>query len=149
MLPRFCTILGTLFICSISTAACDREQNRAVAENAAAQLRSARDVDEYHRIFKGADPDLHRVTSESDFLHLLQTRAENLGKPQRSVLTTLKEDWSFRGTVLTALFDTEFEKARATEQIVWRVRAGKALLVGYRITSPALAAHGAGGQVQP
>jgi hypothetical protein len=138
-LKRSTTFTIGVLLHSVLLAGCSEESNRLIAERGASELRSRLDAEDYSRIYSDADPSLRKRTTEADFIGLFQTVQLRLGKRTRSTLRSLHEDWSFeRGTVITASYETVFEKGTADERISWVVTKDTPALLEYLVSSDAI-----------
>lgn len=119
--------------------ACSQEQNRQLGQQGVDRFRARFASGEYQRIYDEGDPDLHKATNAADFSRMLETAQRRLGRFQGSVLRTHQENWRLdRGLVMTFIYDTDFVGGKAQEEFTWRVRDGRPILLGYKVTSPVL-----------
>jgi hypothetical protein len=113
---------------------CGALQDRGAAEAA---------VDRFHVLFNEAsdsviyneaDPELRRSMTVPAFAVLLRSMHRDLGifkQARRTGLDAEKEKVSL-------VYDSEFERGRATERFTYTIRQAKAYLVAYEVTSPVL-----------
>ena len=109
------------------------------AETASREFHARYERAAYADVYREAAPELRQTVSETDFVKMMEGLARKLGGWRSSKDSAWKVFVGTGGQTVTLQYGTEFERASATEQFVWRVDgAGKPLLVGYNVNSPAL-----------
>ena len=96
---------------------------------------------QYVAIYDGADETLRRTTSESDFVNLLQSVHQKLGKVQELNLTRTVIALHGGGVKSIGLtYDTKFTYGTGTEKFVWQKDDNHVTLGLYQIKSKVLTA---------
>lgn len=148
---RFLPILAAA---SLGLAGCSAGQDKAAAEAGVERFRQALAAGRYAEIYRTSGPDFRTGGSEAQAVQFLQTVNERLG-PVRSAS---QSGWHFNynnGRSTTKLnYNTEFTRGRGTEEFLFEIAQGRAILIGYHIDSNELraafsgAAPAAGGKPQ-
>jgi Protein of unknown function (DUF4019) len=109
------------------------------AEQGVNQFHSQLDSEQYQAMYAASDDGLHKTATEADFVSLLQAVHHKLGKIQSSQRRNYQVNYSTgQGTVVTLVYDTNFDGGAGTEQFVWHLRSDQPVLLGYHINSNAL-----------
>jgi|SRR6516225_2610795 hypothetical protein len=130
VLAVFVATLGILVSCSSSG------KNVQLAENGVGIFHAELDTEQYSSIYAATDEKFHTVTSEGDFVKVLQAVHNKLGSVRESNLRNTGTAWfSSQGATVTLVYDTRFSEGSGTEQFVWHIKNNQATLYGYRINS--------------
>ena len=129
----------------LALAGCAFSQEKQAAEAAVAHFHALLDAGRFHDIYADTADDFRRITSEAEFMRILQVVHDRLGAVRR----TSEGDWrvNFRnGTSFVELhYATDFAAGHGEEEFIYRIAAGNARLAGYHVTSPALQGPAASG----
>jgi hypothetical protein len=88
----------------------------------------------FRELYKSASPDLKSVTTEADFIKLLELEHNKLGKQVSS--SEIGSNVNFGGkTVVTISQNTTFEHGKGVESFRYIVSDNNCILQGYNITS--------------
>jgi hypothetical protein len=112
-------------------------KNEEHANQAVKQFHEQLAAGQYNAIYDGADETLRRITSEPDFVNLLQSVHQTLGAVQNSVPRRTVFQLA-QGTVRLD-YDTTFVRGTGREQFVWQIKDNQAILDSYRVDSRELA----------
>ena len=79
------------------------------------------------------------MKSESEFTDLLQEIREELGPVASSKFRNGRVSWLLpQGTMVNLIYDSRFATGPGTEQFIWHISDGHAVLRGYQVFSPSL-----------
>ncbi len=112
-------------------------KSREAAEAGARDFRAQCARRAFADIYKAAAPDFHAATTEADFLKLMEGVNRKLGSWQSSKPRGWRVFTGLGGGMVTMGYESKFERGAATEEFRWRIREGRAILLGYQINSPA------------
>jgi hypothetical protein len=94
------------------------------------------DTEQYAAAYAASDEKLHKATSESDFVRLLEAVHRKLGSVQQSNLRNTGVAWfSGQGATVTLVYETKFAEGAGVEKFVWHIKDDSASLYGYNINS--------------
>ena len=117
----------------------DATAQRDAAETATERFHLKLDLNQFDSIYQATDPDFRHASPKKDtdvLWRMVQTR---FGSLQSDTLLGWNVNFTpANGTVVNLVYRTTFSKNIATETFTWRIRNGKAALLGYNINSPAL-----------
>ena len=134
---RWCSI----FVAALLLGSCSSTENVSKAEGQIPHFRQLMTERQFAQIYAETSDDFKKVTTAKDFIDLLAAVDRKLG----AVKDTTKNGWNLNyypsGTFVTLRFKTQFERGSGEETFTYRVGDGKALLVGYHITSNGLIAN--------
>lgn len=114
--------------------ACGVLQDRSAAETAVDRFHQLYNEASYSVIYNEADPQFHRSTTVPDFDQLLLSVQRTLGGFTQARRTSFQAE----GSNVTLGYDSDFAKGKATERFGYALRDGRAHLISYKISSPAL-----------
>jgi hypothetical protein len=97
------------------------------------------DSEQYDAVYAAADDGMHKAATAADFVNLLTAIHTKLGSIQASQFQNYRVNLSTgEGATVTLVYNTTFQRGDGAEEFLWHMRDGKALLLGYHITSNAL-----------
>ena len=79
---------------------------------------------QYDRLYDEATVEFRRAASARDFRDLRTVVDERLGVVQRAIRRGWHVNYTTNGTIVTATYETHFERGRGTEQFVYRIDDG-------------------------
>jgi hypothetical protein len=95
----------------------------------------------YVEIYRAAGPELRQGTTEEQFERFMTAIDRKLGAWQSAE----EPGWNvMRGTaghLVRLTYQSQFERAGANEQFLWRIEHGQPVLIGYHVNSPLLVAQ--------
>jgi len=108
----------------------------AAAKQAVGEFHSQLDAGDYSALYQAADPKLRTITTATDFTKLLAAIHHKLGTVRNADMRTYAAAWyAGQGTTVTLTYNTTFSGGSGTEQFIWHISDGRAMLYGYRIYS--------------
>jgi hypothetical protein len=111
-------------------------KNITLAETSVDQFHSQLDTEQYTALYASTDPKFHQVTSEGDFVKLLQAIHTKLGSVREANLRGAGAAWhTGTGATVSLVYETKFAQGTAKEQFVWHISDNSASLYGYHINS--------------
>src|SRR6266403_351037 len=140
---RNCPIQPTLFIFALLCGTCilfsscgSSTKNVELAQHSVEQFHSQLDSEQFAGLYAATDEKFHQVTSESDFVKLLDAVHRKLGNVQRSNLRNTGVAWfAGQGATVTLVYETKFAQGTGMEKFVWHIKDNGATLYGYNINS--------------
>jgi Protein of unknown function (DUF4019) len=117
---------------------CSMSSDSKLAEQAVPEFHRMLDAAQFDAIYNASAGDLKRVTTRSDFVDLLEAVHRRLGVAASSDQQTWTVNYNTSGTYVTLTYHTKYAEGDATEQFVYHLESGQALLAGYHISSNAL-----------
>jgi hypothetical protein len=137
MRPR-AILLMSVAAASLGLAGCSAVKGKEAADRAVKQFHEQLDKGEFKNIYSAAHPDLKAVSTEKDFIALLEAVHRKLGMVQSSEPAGWNVNtFNFKINVVVG-YKTKFAEGEAVETFTYRVEGEKALLLGYNINSQAL-----------
>ena len=89
-------------------------------------------------IYDAAGDEFKKAGKKDDIVALLETVRSKLGVAHESKRTKWNVNYHTSGTFITLIYETRFQRDKASEQFVFRVDGDDAKLIGYKIDSPLL-----------
>jgi hypothetical protein len=134
-MARFLTVLVALvsILCG-----CSMSADTSLAEQAVPRFHEQLNAGRFEAIYAGCGEELKKMTTQQDFVALLEAVHRKLGNSRESDKTGWNVNYQTSGRFVTLGYKTSFDAGSAQEQFVFRVQGDAALLVGYNINSAAL-----------
>ena len=117
---------------------CALTKSKEVGERAVGQFHNQFNAGQYHEIYAQSDEGFRKATSEADTLALFEAVRRKLGTVKNSNQTRWHVNATPAGTMVTLAYDVEFSEGKGTEEFVFHINDGKALLLNYNVNSPLL-----------
>ena len=130
--------LVTLALCLAALSSCSVTKGKGIAEGAVVQFHEQLNAGQYHDIYVQTDEGFRRAATEVDTVALFEAIRRKLGTVKNSTQTGWNVNATTSGTMVSLGYDVEFSEGKGTEQFVFHVTGGKALLFNYNINSPLL-----------
>lgn len=111
---------------------------RSTAEAGTQEFRRRSHAGEHVSIYRHAAPELQKAISENEWVTLMETIRGKLGVWESSGPPTWNVLSGTGGRRVLLRYQSKFANGPASEEFVWRVEGGTALLVGYHISAPRL-----------
>ena len=124
----------------LATGGCSLGQDRAVAENAAAEFHRRLDVGQFHEIYASAGDDFRAAATEAAARRLLGTIHSRLGLYEDATPRGWRINYGGGGAIVSLSYVSHFMRGDLGEDFTFRVAGGTASLVGYHVTSGAVMA---------
>jgi hypothetical protein len=111
-------------------------KNLQLAKDSVGVFHAQLDTEQYDSIYAGTDDGFRKLTSQTDFVKLLQAIHNKLGTVQQADLRNTGVAWyAGQGATVTLVYDTKFRDGAGSEQFVWHIKDNQASLYGYHINS--------------
>ena len=130
--------LLTLALCLAALSSCSVTKSKGIAERAVGQFHDQLNAGRYHDIYVQSDDGFRQATSEADAVALFEAIRRKLGTVKNPTQTGWHVNATTAGTMVSLAYDIEFSEGKGTEQFVFHVTGGKALLFNYNVNSPLL-----------
>jgi hypothetical protein len=119
-------------------ASCSSGKYLDTSEREVTRFRELMSSEQFSRIYSQGAEELKQAATEEDLVKLLTAVNAKLGPVKKADRNGWNVNFHTSGTYVTLGYRTDFEKGDGTEQFVYRIAKGKAILVGYHINSNAL-----------
>jgi hypothetical protein len=127
---------------ALAAGGCSFSQGKSAAEAGAAQFHQMLDAGRFHDIYAGTSDDFRRVSTEAEFVRLLQLIHDRLGAVRQSSESDWRVNFSGGSGTVVLHYATQFASGRGSEEFVYRVSGGNARLAGYHLNSTDLLTGG-------
>lgn len=107
-----------------------------VAQKAVEQVHTRLNAGQCAQIRDDAATEFKQVSSVENWSGLCAQLIAGLGKFVSLKQTGWNDEIGTSGHLMRVTYDSVFEKGKATEQFLFRIASGKAMLIGYHINSP-------------
>ncbi len=118
--------------------ACFIPSGREIGEGAAVQFHNQFNRERYREIYRQTNDIFKNSVSEDDFAVRLKIVRLRIGAVKQSNLSSWQVKDTPAGKIISLQFKTEFTEEDAVEDFVFAVSGDKAVLQGYKISSPLL-----------
>jgi hypothetical protein len=122
----------------LAAAACNPAKNLQTGDTAVTTFHQQYNQQQFAAIYAGSDAALKEASPEPDFTRFIAAVRRKLGAERTAKRTGWNVQAATGGSFVTLTYDTQFEKGDAAETFRLRISGGKAQIMGYNITSPAL-----------
>lgn len=130
--------LKLIVIASFFVAACSLAKGRGVAEAAVVRFHEQFNAGKFHEIYSETDSEFKKVSSETEFVTLLEAVRRKLGNVNQSHQSGWRVNTTPMGTVATLSYDVEFGEGKGTETFSFHISGNTATLYSYNVNSPLL-----------
>ena len=117
---------------------CTVPQDTAQVEAAVAKFHAQLDAGQSAAIYAATGDEFKKVSSQEEFVPLLDAVHRKLGHSGASVQNGWKVNYGTAGRFITMDFRTTYAQGQASEEFVFRLLPAGPLLVGYHVNSNAL-----------
>jgi Protein of unknown function (DUF4019) len=131
---KLCIVL----VAGLFVAGCSAGTDVALARSEIAHFRELMAAQQFDQIYSAASDDFKKAATQQDFVNLLSAVERKLGAMRGTEESGWRVMQSLSGSTITLGFKTQFERGAGDETFIFRVKDGKALLLGYHINSNAL-----------
>ena len=125
-------------VLAVVCTACTARESMDRATKAVADFRTSYFEGKFDEMYARAAPEFRQQTTIGDWQKLMRIMRSRLGQVRSQSDPAWNVNATTAGTFVTQLYQTEFEKGKATEQFIWKLDGKSAALVAYRINSLAL-----------
>lgn len=115
--------------------ACSPAADTKAAEDGVVAFHQTMDGGRYAAIYDGSAPDMKSAISREDFVKLLTGLHAKLGSFQSGKTTNWNDNANTGGHYVTLAREAHFERGPGTEEFVFRIENGRAVLAGYHVNS--------------
>jgi uncharacterized protein DUF3887 len=113
-------------------------KGKEISESSVEQIHNQYNAGRLDEVYAQADEEFRKSTSEKDFLTLFEAVHRKLGAVKQSEQSGWNVNATTSGVIVTLAYDVDFDEGKGTEQFVFRVNNGKAMLLNYNVNSPLL-----------
>lgn len=118
--------------------ACSMSKDTSLAEAKIPSFHALLNAGDFDELYEKAAKELKNAATKQDFVKLLSVVHGKLGQVTKSENQTWQVNYNTSGSFVTLVYNTTFTNGSGTEQFVYKISNGQALLVGYHINSNAL-----------
>jgi hypothetical protein len=111
------------------------------AKRGVEDFRSRVEQRSYAEIYRTAGAELRQGTSEEQFERFMLAIDRKLGAWQSAEEPAWNVMRGTAGHLVRLTYQSQFARGGASEQFLWRIERGEAVLVGYHVNSPLLASQ--------
>jgi hypothetical protein len=115
--------------------ACSFGADTKAAEDGVTAFHKAMDAGEYAAIYDGSASEMKSSISREGFAQLLGGLHTKLGSFRSGKTTGWNDNANTSGHFVTLNRDAQFQRGPGTEEFVFRIEKGKAVLAGYHVNS--------------
>jgi len=122
-------------ICGLILWRCGAGVFRGRSESGKAVLRFHEELNggRYREIWQQSDGEFRRVTKEPEFRDFLEAVHTKLGNARSASLNAIAFEGTTDGTLLHAVYKTQFDQDSATEVFIWKTRGDSLKLWRYNV----------------
>lgn len=131
--------LGILVVAAM-LAGCSIGADVPLAKTAAASFHQQLDAGKFAETYTASAPELHAAATQQQWVGLLDVVHRKLGNFKSAPEPGWNDQFNTGGHTIVLTYKSTYEHGTATEELVYKIEGGKALLLGYHITSNALIA---------
>lgn len=121
-----------------ASSACYLLEGKEIGERAVVRFHEQFNAGEHVDIYRQTNEEFRKSTNEADMLALLGAVRRKLGTVKSTNKVNSKVNITYARTIVMLSYETEFTDGTATEDFVYYVSDGKAMLHRYNITSQLL-----------
>jgi hypothetical protein len=111
------------------------------AKRGVEEFRSRAAQRSYAEIYRAGGAELRQGTTEEQFERFMTAVDRTLGAWQSAEEPAWNVMRATTGQLVRLTYQSQFERGGANEQFLWRIEQGEAILIGYHVNSPLLAAQ--------
>jgi hypothetical protein len=118
---------------ALSLASCSAGKDMTAAEQGVTALHQAFSTGQFATVYDGSAPEMKNSISRDAFVSTFGGIYGRTGAYKSGKTTGWKVNYGTDGNMVALNRDAQFRNASGTEEFVFRVRGGKAVLAGYHI----------------
>jgi hypothetical protein len=111
------------------------------AKRGVEEFRSRAAQRSYAEIYRAAGAELRQGTTEEQFERFMTAIDRKLGAWQAAEDPAWNVMRGTTGQLVRLTYESQFARGGASEQFLWRIERGEAVLLGYHVNSPLLASQ--------
>ena len=123
---------------AVAMVACSSGTDVKLAEKNVSQFHESFNAGRYVELFERASPALQRLTTQLQWVALLDAVHRKLGDEKSASRQTWRVTYQVSGNAVSLTYKTVFSGGEADEQFVYQMGKDAAILIGYHINSNAL-----------
>ena len=127
-----------ILVAAVLLAGCSIGADVPLAKQAAVSFHHQLDAGKFAETYSAAGPDLRAAATQQQWVQLLDMVHRKLGNFKSAPEPGWNDMVATGGHFITLTYQSTYEHGVAEEQIVYKMVGGKALLIGYHVTSNAL-----------
>lgn len=118
---------------AFSLASCSAVSDTKAAEQGVVALHQAFSAGQFAAVYDGSAPEMKNSISRDEFVSTFGGIYGRTGAFKTGKTTGWKVNYDTDGNMVALNRDAQFQNARGTEEFVFRVQGGKAVLAGYHV----------------
>jgi len=126
-------ILG--FALALMLGACSGGESTEAAEKGVVAFHADMDAGKYAQIYDASSEDMTSTISRADFEKMLDGLHRKLGPFKSGKTTSWNVNFGTSGNYVTLQREAQFARGPGSEEFVFRVQNGRAILAGYHVNS--------------
>ena len=123
---------------AVVASSCSLAKHRETADRAVDTFHNQLNASQFHEIYVQSGDEFKKAVTEPDAIALFDAVHRKLGMVKQATPTSWHVNTAPLGTMTMVSYDVEFSEGKGTEQFVFQMKDGKALLVNYNVNSPLL-----------
>lgn len=127
-----------IILALLAVASCSSGENLAAADKAVARFHAEMNGGAFDQAYAESDPAMKNVTSLGDFRNLMGALNKKLGAFRSTNRTSWTVNYNTSGTFTNVQYESQYDRAKATETFVFSGSANKLRMVSFNVNSPAL-----------
>jgi hypothetical protein len=127
-----------ILVALLSLGACSFGADTKAAEDGVAAFHRAADAGQYAAIYDSSAADMKSSISREGFVQFLGGLHAKLGSFKTGKTTGWNDNANTSGHYVTLNREAQFERGPGTEEFVFRIESGRAVLAGYHVNSNVL-----------
>jgi len=118
---------------AFAVASCSVGDDKDAAEQAAAQVHQAFSAGQFAAVYDGSAPEMKSSLTRDQFVQTFGAIYARTGAYRSGKTTGWRVNYDTAGNFVALAHDAQFQNAHATEEFVFRMQGGKAILAGYHV----------------
>jgi hypothetical protein len=127
-----------ILLAGLALLGCSPAADTKAAEDGVTAFHRMMDAGQYAAIYDASAPDMKSAISRVDFVKLLTALHAKLGSFNFGKTTNWNDNANTGGHHVTLTREAQFERGPGTEEFVFRIENGHAVLAGYHVNSNVL-----------
>jgi len=119
-------------------AGCNAAADTKAGEAGVASFHTSLNAGKFDQIYADTDPEFKSITTKADFTKLLTALHTKLGNFQSGKTIGWNDNATTGGHYLTLNTEAKYERGAGQEQFVFKIQDGRAVMIGYHVSSNAL-----------
>src|SRR2546423_15155300 len=132
------TALMMVVALAVIVSSCSLAKHRESSDRAVDTFHNQLNAGQYHDIYAQSGDEFKKAVTEADAIALFDAVHRKLGMVKHATPTSWKVNATPLGTMTIVAYDIDFTEGKGTEQFVFQMKDGNALLVNYNVNSALL-----------